>query len=225
MGSIPDQKTYWEREYARREAFTRIYSDMPSQPVVELVDFFVKSGLPTSEMHVIDAGCGIGRNSAYLRKCGLKVTGVDFIPGALQEARRKYGDLGIQFDFWDLSKKWPLHAQSVDAIIDCNTTISLGEAQREEAIREAYRVLKKRGYYLFYGVGISPEFMERHPGPEPNSVLMPNGRFEKRYSEDELLEAYAGHTLIDIEVVSGSDVIDGQPRNYPLWVVLFYSRS
>lgn len=226
MDERPDQKEYWRREHKTQAAFTRIHSDKPSQPVEDLADFLMLANRGTSDIRIVDAGCGKGRNSAYLAKRGFRVTGVDFISGVIEEARRRHGDLrGITFDTWDISATWPLRTESIDAIIDCNTTISLYAPQRENMIRESYRVLKNRGYYLFYGVGSSPELVEQYPGSEPNSILFPTGRFEKRYSEDELLDAYGKYALIDIESIPGSDRIDGQEIYYNLWVALFQKLS
>ncbi len=37
--------------------------------------------------HVMDLGCGVGDKSVFLAKSGFSVTGVDFAPTALKEAR------------------------------------------------------------------------------------------------------------------------------------------
>ncbi len=222
MDNMPDQREYWRREHAGRDAFRRIYSAKPSQPVVDLVDFLVESGLRVRGMQALDVGCGIGRNSAYLAHRGFRVIGVDFVSEALEEAKNRYAMPDIHFDCWDLGQAWRLYSESIDVIIDCNATISLYAVQRKDAIREAYRVLKNRGHYLFYGVGPSPELMARYPGPEPESILFPEGRFEKRYSKGSLCDAYEDYALIDGPYsVPGNDPHVGAATSYYLWIALF----
>src|SRR5688572_21861763 len=45
-------------------------------------------GRITPEMRVLDAGCGDGRNSHYLMRCGAQVFGVDSDPGQIERVRR-----------------------------------------------------------------------------------------------------------------------------------------
>jgi cyclopropane fatty-acyl-phospholipid synthase-like methyltransferase len=47
----------------------------------------------------LDVGCGTGDSSIYLAQHGWKVTGVDFTPKALDEARAKADAAGVTVDF------------------------------------------------------------------------------------------------------------------------------
>lgn len=47
----------------------------------------------------LDLGCGTGDSSIYLARHGWKVTGVDFIPKALDKARTKAAAKGTEVDF------------------------------------------------------------------------------------------------------------------------------
>ena len=44
----------------------------------------------------LDVGCGDGRDSVYLARLGWRVTGVDFVPRALEAARRRARDAGVE---------------------------------------------------------------------------------------------------------------------------------
>src|ERR1700744_2548509 len=47
----------------------------------------------------LDVGCGTGDSSVYLARHGWHVTGVDFVPQALDKARAKAGAAGVPVDF------------------------------------------------------------------------------------------------------------------------------
>jgi SAM-dependent methyltransferase len=55
------------------------------------------SALPTGS--VLDIGCGTGDSSIYLAQHGWKVTGVDFVPKALDKARAKAAAADVSIDF------------------------------------------------------------------------------------------------------------------------------
>ncbi|OLE78543.1 MAG: hypothetical protein AUG06_10375 [Actinobacteria bacterium 13_1_20CM_2_65_11] len=47
----------------------------------------------------LDVGCGKGAKTIYMAAHGWQVTGVDFVPRALHEARKRAGAAGIEVDF------------------------------------------------------------------------------------------------------------------------------
>lgn len=47
----------------------------------------------------LDVGCGTGDSSIYLARHGWKVTGIDFVPKALDKARAKAGAADVSIDF------------------------------------------------------------------------------------------------------------------------------
>ena len=48
---------------------------------------------------ILDVGCGTGDSSVYLAQHGWHVTGVDFVPKALEKARAKARAAGVPVDF------------------------------------------------------------------------------------------------------------------------------
>jgi len=48
---------------------------------------------------VLDVGCGIGDSSIYLAQHGWQVTGIDFVPKALEKARAKARAAGVSVNF------------------------------------------------------------------------------------------------------------------------------
>src|SRR6516165_9873875 len=58
---------------------------------------------PLSTGTALDLGCGTGDSSIYLAQHGWKVTGVDFVPRALDKARAKAAELTINFIHADVT--------------------------------------------------------------------------------------------------------------------------
>ncbi|MCY0949037.1 class I SAM-dependent methyltransferase [Streptomyces sp. H27-S2] len=64
------------------------YADHPADPGPSLL------GDPATALEI---GSGTGRSAAYLCGNGVKVTGVDLSPVAVEETNRRYGHLGAEF--------------------------------------------------------------------------------------------------------------------------------
>jgi SAM-dependent methyltransferase len=217
------QKEIWQDEHIKQETFTRMHEEKPSSPIQDLITFLKEKGYVPEETNVLDIGCGKGRNTRFLASEGFMVTGADFAPKAIQEAREKSKNFGqkVVFDEVDLSEKWPYPEESFDIIIDCNTTICIPIPGREVAVAEAKRVLKPEGYYLFYGVART-DFADTNPGLEPNSAIFPRtGKFEKQYTQKELLDTYRDFECVNLKRIEGRDIIEGENIIYSMWVVYF----
>src|SRR5688572_21157139 len=56
--------------------------------------------------HILEAGCGTGKNSIFLsEKCNM-LTSVDFSPEMISIARKKVQKANVQFSECDLTKEW-----------------------------------------------------------------------------------------------------------------------
>ncbi len=215
-----DQLKVWRNEYKTRSTFVRIHSDMPSRPVPRFAGLIRREASPSAR--ILDIGCGTGRNSIYLARKGFNVSACDFVAEAVKTAEIRSGSLKIEFRVVDLGARWPYPNSAFDALVDCNSTVNMREEARSMAIREALRVLKPGGYYLFYGMKAG-----RGTGnsPEPNSFLVNGKKFEKHYSKEELIEAYREFDVVRMgKTYYVKDVIGNKAlavHAWPFWVVVF----
>jgi ubiquinone/menaquinone biosynthesis C-methylase UbiE len=98
-----------------------------------------RSGLVT-----LDAGCGTGFLSFELAARGHDVTGVDFAPAMLAEARRKAGARGVSVRFEEAdAERLPFASGSFDLVISRHVLWTLPHP--EAAIDEWIRVLRRGG--------------------------------------------------------------------------------
>ena len=112
----------------------------------------------------LDLGCGTGTNVITLYKYGWEVTGVDFVPKAIREARRKArkARVDVTLKIGDVSDP-AMYAGPYDLILDIGCYHSLNPDQKPLYRRLVANHLGEEGTYMMYGfiaeegVGIRPE--------------------------------------------------------------------
>lgn len=102
-----------------------------------------KAGLKPGA-HILDAGCGTGKNSDWLNRAGYKVTGIDFSAFALAHASNELGDR-IEFRWGDLTKL-DVPDESFDAVLLMGVLMHIPDVVA--AIGEVVRVTKPGGALL-----------------------------------------------------------------------------
>src|SRR5207244_1320650 len=97
-----------------------------------------------SGLDALDAGCGTGFLSFELSARGHRVTGVDFAPAMIAEARRKAAERGlsVRFEEGD-AEQLPFRPASLDLVISRHVLWTLPHP--EAAIDEWKRVLRPGG--------------------------------------------------------------------------------
>ena len=87
----------------------------------------------------LDVGCGTGDSSVYLARHGWHVTGVDFVPKALDKARAKARAAGVPVDFihadvTHLSQAWL--DTTFQLIVDNGCLHGMSDGDRDLYVRE-----------------------------------------------------------------------------------------
>lgn len=116
----------------------------------------------------LDLGCGTGTNSLYLAKRGWQTVGVDFVPSAIWQAKRKARTEKTPVDFYiaDVTRLDFLDAP-FDLAVDVGCLHALSNEQRPAYARGLARLVRPGGVFLLYAflpaqmgsrpVGISPD--------------------------------------------------------------------
>jgi SAM-dependent methyltransferase len=104
------------------------------------MDRFVDA-LP-DDPHVLDAGCGPGRDANWLTERGARVVGVDFAGGQLRLAVDEAP--GAQFAQGDL-RSLPLRDDSVDGVWAVASLIHVPDEALDAALGELHRVCREGG--------------------------------------------------------------------------------
>lgn len=87
--------------------------------------------------HILDLGCGVGRDVGHLQELGFDALGLDLSGGMLAEARRRLATPFVQADM----RRLPFAAGSFDAVWACASLLHLPKAQAPAVLAECRRVL------------------------------------------------------------------------------------
>ena len=97
-----------------------------------------------NKKEVLEIGCGTGHWTSFLSELGLKVTGIDISEKMLEKAKSK-NIPNATFEVHDATNL-PFANESIENIV-CITSLEFIE-NKEKALKEMHRVLKKNGTIL-----------------------------------------------------------------------------
>lgn len=128
-------------------------------------------------MHVLDLGCGAGRDSAWLEVRGLRMVGGDLSRGMLEEARKHIHSPLVQLDMRSL----PFTGDIFAAVWCQAALLHLPKALAPAALLEAWRVLIPGGLLYVSVQRGETEGFETRP-------YEPQERYYAHYQTDEFVE-------------------------------------
>lgn len=140
-------------EEANSESFwTQIYENEKPGWELDQVTPILKDLLPQLKIprsKVLVLGCGSGNDAAFFAEKGHIVTGVDFSPQAIQQAKQKYGHIQdltfIQSDLFSLPKE--LKGQ-FDLVFEHTCYCAITPERRTELAKVWKSCLRERGHLL-----------------------------------------------------------------------------
>lgn len=142
-----------------------------------IIDNTIKRG-----SKILDIGSGPGNEAVFLAKQGMKVTGLDLNPEAIELAK-KLSDLqkvSIKFVQGD-ALELPFEDNSFDVVNDTFVFHHFERSIRKKYAREVNRVLKKDGIFILRGF----------------SYKMTPGSGPFRLTENEILEAFSPYFEVE----------------------------
>jgi SAM-dependent methyltransferase len=117
----------------------------------------------------LDLGCGTGTTSVYMASTGWQVTGVDFVPRAIQVARAKVASAGVSVAFLvgDVTRLQELPIEpGFDLLFDQGCFHSLPDRARPAYVREVSGMARSGATSLLYAFGRQPDVQRRRFFPK-----------------------------------------------------------
>lgn len=197
------QDAVWEREYRNPQLVTK--DEKPQKDTLRFLKFLKKEeGVLLEGLHVLDLGCGTGRNSNYLAERGNTVTGFEISQTAIDLARTRAEALMLLVEYLhhDIGAKYPFDDDTFDLILDITSSNSLNEKEREIYLAETHRVLKKGGYFFVKtlckdGDQNVKSLLKKFPGTEPDTYINKDmGLTERVFSEQDFRSLYVKYFKI-----------------------------
>lgn len=197
------QGDIWEREYKNPKLVTK--NDGPQADTLRFFKFLKKEQKYIIEnKNVLDIGCGTGRNSNYLAERGNNVIGIEISKTALNIAKNRASELGLNVDYrlGDIGEPYDIKDGSIDVALDVTSSNSLNEEGREIYLKEVDRVLKNGGYFFVRalckdGNKNVKNLLKQSPGREYDTYIIKEiGLTERVFSRDDFTKMYGKYFKI-----------------------------
>jgi SAM-dependent methyltransferase len=191
------QGEIWEREYRNPKLVTK--NDSPQADTLRFLKFLKKKEKYIVEgRNILDLGSGTGRNANYLAEKGNNVIGIEISQTALNLAKERVREMGINVDYrlGSIGEHYDIDASSIDIVFDITSSNSLNEEGREIYLQEVNRVLKNDGYLFVRalckdGNKNVKNLLKASPGIEYNTYIIKEiGLTERVFSKEDFIAMY-----------------------------------
>ena len=127
----------------------------------------------------LDIGCGTGVNSVFMARQGFQVTAIDFIPEALDFARKRTKESGVNVKFVHSDITKFESNEKFDLILDCGCLHSFDDKKRVKYKEKILELMSERVQYVLVHFGEKKK-SDFGLGPRPKT----KDEIEKFFSPD-----------------------------------------
>jgi cyclopropane fatty-acyl-phospholipid synthase-like methyltransferase len=168
---------------------------------------------------VLDVGYGTGENALYLASRGHEVWGIDFVPAAIERARAKAEERGLEAHFrvGDALELGAL-GRPFDTVIDCGLFHVFDDGQRPRFVAGLEKVLRPGGRFLLFCFSD-----EEPPGQGPRRVTQ--GEIREAFRDGwEVWEIRPSRGEV-VDMPDGPRFSEGGPKSWSATIVRTADRA
>ena len=161
----------------------------------------------SSNSHLLEIGCGSGRDASFMYRNGYDVLGVDGSMEMIAEAKRCHHELSDRLEVVKVPDELHFEHSSLDGIYSIATLMHLDKDAIDIAIEKIAMILKPHGKF-FFSVSIQRDDVNDHGEDE-------KGRYFVTMSESEWMTSCEKHGM-QLEHKEITD--DGLDRDGIVWL-------
>ncbi len=196
----------FDREYAAANGML-----FGSEPSIYLELFLRSEQIPPSL--ALDIGCGDGRNSLFLARCGFEVTSIDLSEVAIARVREEASCQGLKLTALVADVRTYEYPPDRYGLVVANTILDHLEKQEGLKLIEAIQQTVVPGGYLFV-TGFTTDDPGYQDGPSPKSST---AQYVKRYFyPGELRDLFTDVTVIRYHEELLLDTKHGPPHYHSI---------
>lgn len=139
---------WFEELYAISSGDSSVIPWAGEKPNPYLIEWLNKNQIDGNDRTALVIGCGLGDDAEALSAVGFKVTAFDISPTAIEWAKKRFPNSGVEYcvaDLFDLPKNW---LGAFDFIFECYTIQALPRSVRTDVINKVALVVAPNGLLL-----------------------------------------------------------------------------
>ena len=167
--------TVYNQRYDKSDLY---WGDKPSSMAYRILE----SKPPTSQLCLLDIGCGEGKDSVFFARNGYKVSAFDAANIGIVKAREVSSKLNLEIDFHvsDINEYKP--DQTFDVIFSSGTLQYLKPNLRKPFIDSLKNRTADEGIHVLHTF-VSKPFLDRAPDAEDSEALWSSGELMSLYHD------------------------------------------
>jgi SAM-dependent methyltransferase len=140
----------WYEDWFSSDAYDLVYEHRDREEAERCIDLIEREAGPTPGDTILDVGCGRGRHALILAERGYDVIGLDLSERAIDVARSRAADAGLNVDFRVGDMREPVGTDCVDGVVNLFTTFGYFEddADNLRALRAMVTALRPGGWLV-----------------------------------------------------------------------------
>lgn len=139
----------WYRDWFDSPLYEKMYANRDEEEASRLSEFIARSAPVNHYPYVLDLGCGRGRHSLNLARHGYNVKGIDLSPNAIEKARKKAAEAGLDITF-QVGDMREVSEKDMDMVVNLFTTFGYFEQDEENrlVLKNVYDMLRTGGLFF-----------------------------------------------------------------------------